>query len=148
MPTTEQDARALTFIACRIRAETFGAREWDEPGTFAEIKKFIGHNLPLTVERVTRHASDPHAQRPSAMQRPFVPDAPKGQSAFPPKREEACELHGGHKDRCPGCAADALTGDAATTRPAPVRTGPTPEYLQARAASHAAHPTHTDTESE
>lgn len=147
MPVTDQDARALTYLACRIRKETHGAREWDENGTYAVIKRFVGHNLALTVERVTRHAADPEARTPAAMERPFVPDAPHAGPARPPKCEEACELHGGHKDRCPGCAADRLTGDAAT-RPAPVRTGPTPEYLQARAASRAAHPTHTDTESE
>lgn len=64
-------------------------------------------------------------------------------AARPPKADEACPIHGGHRGNCPGCAADRLTGDAAT-RPAPVRTGPTPEYLQARAASRAAHPTHTE----
>lgn len=75
----------------------------------------------------------------------------------PPRAEDACPIHGGHQDKCAGCAADRLTGVQAT-RPAPVRKGPTDEFLAAREALHgdrkerdaaacaALQPTHTDTE--
>jgi hypothetical protein len=87
---TDQDARALTFLACRIRKETKGAREWDEAGTFAEIAKLVGQNLPIACERVLRHAADVDAKTPGAIRRPFLPDAPKAETWRPLKPEEAC----------------------------------------------------------
>ena len=38
--------------------------------------------------------------------------------AYPPKLEDACELHGGWATNCPGCAAEQLAGDDRATRPA------------------------------
>lgn len=75
MPTTDQDARALTYLARRLRAETHGARAWDEAGTYTAVVKYVGQNLAETVERITRHAADPEARTPGAIARPFVPEA-------------------------------------------------------------------------
>lgn len=112
MPTNDQDARALTYLATRIRKETRGCREWDESGTYANVSKLVGQNLAMTVERVTRHAADPEAKTPGAIARPFVPDAQVGGPRFPAKDPEACPLHvGEHADNCRACAADRLAGD-------------------------------------
>lgn len=76
MPANDQDVRALTYLACRIRKETTGCREWDDAGTYAVIAELLNHNLAETIERVTRHAADPAAKTPGAIRRPFVPPAP------------------------------------------------------------------------
>jgi hypothetical protein len=75
MPTNDQDARALTYLAQRLRTETHGARDWDEAGTYTAVAKYVGQNLAETVERITRHAADPEARTPGAIARPFVPEA-------------------------------------------------------------------------
>ena len=74
MPMSDQDARALTYLARRLRQETHGARDWDEAGTWTYVSKLIGSNVPLAVERVTRHAADKDARTPAAIDRPFIPD--------------------------------------------------------------------------
>jgi hypothetical protein len=103
---TDQDARALTYLACRIRKETRGAREWDEAGTFAEVAKLVGQNLAITIERVTRHAADVEAKTPGAIRRPFVPAAPGPEAWRPLKPEEACRNCGLAKHR-PNAECDA-----------------------------------------
>lgn len=118
MPLNDQDARALTYLACRIRKETRGAREWDDAGTFAVISELIGQNLPLTIERVTRHAGDVDAKTPGAIKRPFVPAAPVAGPRFPAKSGEDCRIHPGEwADTCRACAADRLAGDVTPLRP-------------------------------
>ncbi|HET7386912.1 MAG TPA: hypothetical protein VFJ19_09655 [Nocardioidaceae bacterium] len=119
MPTTDQDARALTYLVKRLREETYGANRWDETGIHAVIAKLVGRNLPSVVEQVTRHASDAEAKTPGAINRPFVPDAPKAGPNYPPKRGEDCPRHPGQwKDACRGCAADKLAGEQAPAEPA------------------------------
>lgn len=88
MPTNDQDARALTYLARRLRTETQGAGQWDEAGTWTYVSKLIGANLAIAVERVTRHAADKEARTPAAIERPFVPDA---QAA--PSRPEPVPVH-------------------------------------------------------
>lgn len=119
MPTTDQDARALTYIVKRLREETYGASRWDETGIHAVITKLIGRNLPTVVEQITRHASDPEAKTPGAINRPFLPEAPKAGPLYPPKRHEECPHHPGQwRDACHGCQADKLAGEQAPAEPA------------------------------
>lgn len=75
MPMNDQDARALTYLARRLRAETQGAGQWDEAGTYTHVSKLVGSQLAIAVERITRHAADKDARTPAAIGRPFVPDA-------------------------------------------------------------------------
>ncbi|HET7407347.1 MAG TPA: hypothetical protein VFJ21_09485 [Mycobacteriales bacterium] len=118
MPTTDQDARALTYLAKRLREETYGACRWDEAGIYAVIAKLIGRNLPTVVEQVTRHASDPEAKTPGAINRPFLPDAPKAGPLYPPKRGEDCPRHPGQwATSCGGCEADTRADDEPATPP-------------------------------
>lgn len=106
--TTDQDARALTYLARRLRDETHGCASWDEAGTWAVVRTLIGQNLALTIERVTRHAIDPEAKTPGAIKRPFTPPAA---SAVAPKRGnpkvgEGCKQHPGQwPDNCGECRA-------------------------------------------
>jgi hypothetical protein len=120
---TDQDARALTHLARRLRTETHGCKDWDEAGTWAVVKALIGQNLALTIERVTRHAIDPEAKTPGAIKRPFLPPAasevePKRGN---PKRGEDCKRHPGQwPDICAGCRVDraaAPTDPPADTLP-------------------------------
>lgn len=103
MPLTDQDARALTFLARRLRTETHGCREWDDAGTYAKIAELIGQNLALSIERVLCHSTDPEAKTPGAILRPFTPPKPSDQpkaAARPLKRDEQCPRCGGPKDGC------------------------------------------------
>jgi hypothetical protein len=76
MPVTTRDIQALVYLARRLRDETHGCRQWDEAGTFANLKAALaGQNLLISMQRVMGHATDPEAQTPGAIKRPFVPEA-------------------------------------------------------------------------
>lgn len=74
MSLNDQDARALTYLARRLREDTYGANTWDEPGVFAVVSELVGQNLAVSIERVIRHATDVDAKTPGAIRRPFVPE--------------------------------------------------------------------------
>lgn len=136
---TDQDARALTYIARRLRTETHGCREWDDAGTYAVVAELIGQNLALAVERITRHASDPEAKTPGAIRRPFVPDAPAGERYHPPKRGEDCPRHPGQwASNCGGCRADALAATYDDEHPATPEPRPRPASPDTKTAAMAA----------
>jgi hypothetical protein len=127
MTTTKRDLQALHYLAQRLRADTHGAGPWHDNGLAAVLAKLEGHNLAITVERVTRHAADPEARTPAAIERPFVPDVQKPPTPRPPKPAECCkrcgrDLHG------PDVACEAPT-----KRPAEKTTYVTPEVERLRA---------------
>lgn len=107
MPTNDQDARALTYLAQRLRAETHGASKWDEAGTYTAVAKYVGQNLAETVERITRHAADKEARTPGAIHRPFVPDAQPDKwrpNVLPANERCSVCSHAKHATKCPQCA--------------------------------------------
>lgn len=109
MPVTDQDARALAYLVGRIRQDTRGANEWDAAGVYAVIARMVGQSLPVTVERVTRHAADPEAKTPGALTRPFLPPAPEGGPWTPAKPADECPAHPGqYPHNCRPCASEAL----------------------------------------
>ena len=55
MPVTDQDARALAYLAARMRP--YGARRWDEPGIVAAIAK-VKHLGLADVALAVVHAAD------------------------------------------------------------------------------------------
>lgn len=117
MTTTDQDARALTYLARRLREETHGCREWDEIGTWAKVRELIGQNLALSMERVMCHATDPEAKTPGAILRPFVPAKPSERDPEPfrnPKADEACKTCNGW-----GCAPSRCSRERAVTEEPP-----------------------------
>jgi hypothetical protein len=100
---TDQDARALTYLARRLRAETHGCREWDDAGTYAKVASLIGQNLAMTIERVLCHATDPEAKTPGAILRPFLTPRPSEQPKArptPPRKSEQCTRCGGMLPDC------------------------------------------------
>ncbi|MGH9088816.1 MAG: hypothetical protein ACRDYZ_12035 [Acidimicrobiales bacterium] len=120
MPTTAQDARALAYLVKRLRDETQGANSWNDAGIWAIVSKLVGRNLAITVEQVTRHAADPEAKTPGAINRPFLPKQPseRRDRYVPPKRGEDCIRHPGQwAGSCGGCAADLAAGEATWLRP-------------------------------
>ncbi|HET7386986.1 MAG TPA: hypothetical protein VFJ19_10025 [Nocardioidaceae bacterium] len=134
MPTTDQDARALTYLAKRLREETHGANRWDEAGIFAVIAKRAGQNLAATIEAVTRHAADATAKTPGAINRPFTPPPPSEQRDryLPPKRGEDCPRHPGQwATSCGGCEADTRADDEPATPPRAWDAGDAPTGIAA-----------------
>lgn len=122
----DQDARALTYLAMRIRQETYGAGPWDEDGTYANIRKLTGRSLALTAESIISHAADVNARTPGVLAGPFKgtkPSEREPEKFRPPKADEACAICGGW---CPpgDCARDRFLADheapkpRTTTRPA------------------------------
>jgi hypothetical protein len=125
MPVNDRDLQALHYLAKRIRSETMGAGEWHDAGISAVLGRMKGHNLALTIERVTRHAADPEARTPAAIERPFTPDPPGPQPARPPKPADACTHCG--RERTGRCC------DRPSERPAAAdRATPTTGWQQAR----------------
>jgi hypothetical protein len=109
----EQDARALTYLAMRIRQETYGAGPWDEHGTFTNIRKLTGRSLALTAESIISHAADPAAKTPGVLAGPFrgtKPSEREPEKFRPPKADEACPVCGGW---CPpgDCVRDRFVAD-------------------------------------
>lgn len=114
---TPADARALAWLAKRVRQETSGCAPWDEPGIMAELRRCEGHSVAVTVERVIRHAADPTAQTPGAIRRPFLPEVPTSGPPRPPRAGEHC--------RTCGKRLTATCCDNPTTRPRGRTTPPT-----------------------
>lgn len=121
MPATDQDARALTHLAVRLRAETHGCARWDAEGTYVVIKaELVGKSLPYAVEAVLCHATDPEARTPGAIKRRFTPPRPstEPQRMHPPRRGQDCPHHPGQwATSCGGCAADRAAADGPETPP-------------------------------
>lgn len=133
----DQDARALTYLALRLRAETYGAGAWDEHGTFANIAKLAGQNLATAVERVVCHASDVKAKTPGVIAGPHVPSKPSEREPErfrPPKADEACRVCGGW---CPGpCVRDRFVADdEQPTAPTRAPAVPAPDDFKAARAA-------------
>ena len=138
MTTTKRDLQALAYLAKRLREDTPGAREWQDPGLWPVLAKLEGHNLHLTIERIIRHAADPDARTPAAIERPFVPDAPSPGVRYPAKPEEECRRHPGeHATACRSCSADKKAGE---DRPTVINrtpgVPPSPAYLAAKSGLH------------
>lgn len=123
--TTDQDARALVYLARRLRDETHGCNRWDEAGTWPVFRdELIGQNLALSMERVMCHATDPEAKGPGSIKRPFTPPKPSDREPTKrgnPKPGQDCPRHPGHwADTCDTagpCAAPAPYDDAPVPPP-------------------------------
>lgn len=133
MTTSDRDLQALHYLAQRLRAETHGAGKWDDAGLTSVLAKLKGHNLAITVERVTRHAADADARTPGAIERPFMPGPVEAGPRFPAKAGgDECRAHPGeHATGCRSCAADRLANDA----PAPIHRQKPPAEVATRGAA-------------
>jgi hypothetical protein len=122
---TAQDARALVYLARRLRDVTYGCKQWDEGGTWAVFRdELIGQNLALSIERVLCHATDPEAKTPGAIRRPFTPPKPTEQPkrGGPPKAHtaEECPKHPGQwATGCATCATEDIRAAYDDAPPSP-----------------------------
>lgn len=112
---TDRDLAALTYLAGRLREETYGCGTWDQRGLEVKVAEFRNQNLAVTVEQILRHATDPEAKTPGALHRKFSPPTPSERG--PMKRgnptvgdPDECKLHGGQwADNCAGCNTEGIT---------------------------------------
>lgn len=72
MPLTDQDIRALTFLASRCRPP--GAPPWDEAGIAAAIAKVRHLHLADVALATIRAADDPTAKTPGVIANPTSPN--------------------------------------------------------------------------
>lgn len=103
MPVTDQDARALAYLAARMRPH--GARRWDEAGIVAAIGKVKHLALADVALAVTRAADDRTLETPapignvrSTCWRERNPDRPVEHKPYVPQR--TCDICGFAKDAC------------------------------------------------
>ena len=117
MGATDRDLQALTYLARRLREDTYGCGKWDDAGTFAVLKSELGGtNLADAITRVVGHATDPEARTPGAIKRPFTPEPTTRQYPHPIKATDQCPRHPGQRaGNCGGCRADAMADDEHTT---------------------------------
>lgn len=105
-----RDAQTLTYLAVRLRQETYGCGKWDHAGTYSVIRELIGQGFAENLHRVIGHAMDPEARTPGAMRRPFVPkrqDEPGRRQ--PAKAGEDCKAHPGeYVGSCRQCAVQHI----------------------------------------
>lgn len=139
----DQDARALTYLARRLRNETHGCRQWDEAGTWAKVSELIGQNLALSIERLLCHATDPEAKTPGSIKRPFTPPKPSEQPkrGGPPKAHsrEECPTHPGQwAGSCATCATEGITAYYDPTPSDPVEGQRLRDEIRARRERRAA----------
>jgi hypothetical protein len=72
MPLTDQDIRALTYLAGRCRPT--GAPQWDEAGIFAAIAKVRNMHLADVALAVIRAADDAGAKTPGVIANTSAPN--------------------------------------------------------------------------
>lgn len=72
MPLTDQDIRALTYLAIQCRPPH--APRWDDAGTYAAIAKVRHLNLADVALATIRAAADPGAQTPGVIANPQAPN--------------------------------------------------------------------------
>lgn len=65
MPVTDQQARALAFLAAAVRP--YRAPTWDEAGIVANIAKVRDRDLALVAMAVIRAAADPALKSPGVI---------------------------------------------------------------------------------
>lgn len=113
MSLTDEQKRALTWLAVETRKTTHGCGTWDQPGTHKAITDVCGSwSFGTALDHVVAHARDPKARTPYAM-RGSKPNLEPATTARYPMRAgdpDECRTHRGqHVDHCSGCAADQKT---------------------------------------
>lgn len=103
MPLSDQDIRALTYLAGRCRPT--GAPRWDEAGIFAAIAKVRHMALDDVALSVIRAASDFNAKTPGVIANLRAPNWQERAGADarpyePTAREDWCEYCGKPRELC------------------------------------------------
>lgn len=114
MSTNDRDLAALTYLAGRLRTETYGCGPWDQRGIEVKVAEFRNQNLAIVLEQILRHATDPDAKTPGALHRKFSPPMPSDREPTKrgnPRRDQECPKHPGQwPDNCAGCKLGDLPG--------------------------------------
>lgn len=113
MPVTDEDVRMLVRLACRLRKETHGCREWDEIGVAKYVAQMKTWNLEVVVEQVLRRGTDPEARTPATLLHKFASPLPSERPKTAPRNprpREACVHCGGFRGSC-GCTRDRMAAD-------------------------------------
>lgn len=112
MSTNDRDLAALTYLAGRLRSETYGCGAWDQRGLEVKVAEFKGMQLAVVVEQILRHATDPEAKTPGALHRKFSPPTPSEKAPTKrgnPHRDQECSHHPGQwPDNCAGCKTESI----------------------------------------
>lgn len=108
---TDQDLPVLVALARRLRQETYGCGEWQEPGIVVAVRDMVGWNYATAVEQILRRATDPDARTPKAMLHQMASaqlPSEKPQYAGPVKPHDECPRHIGQPrpPHCGPCATD------------------------------------------
>lgn len=73
MPVTQQEARAIAFLAHNRRATLHGATNWDEAGIIAALAKVAQLDLADVTMAAMRAAADRTLETPGAIGNPSSP---------------------------------------------------------------------------
>lgn len=110
MPVTEQQARAIAFLAAAARPH--GASKWDEAGVYANVMKVADRSLASVVIGAMQAAEDrgahspgviptagPHWRDPGSAPAPRSPFDPAVTCGICGLSEPLCRrnVHGGHE---------------------------------------------------
>lgn len=102
MTVTEQQARALTFLAASVRPT--GASRWDEAGIYANIMKVADRSLAAVTIAVIQAAEDRNAQSPGVIPTTGPhwrnPETAPTPTRTPYDPANTCHICGKTKTRC------------------------------------------------
>lgn len=129
MPLTDQDIRALTFLAARCRPPH--APRWDEAGIAAAIAKVRHLHLADVALSVIRAADDPEAKTPGVIANTSAPNWRERGTGRPVAREPY--------DRRTFCATCSQTEDRCRSHPRPDHEFESVERRDARLAHDPRH---------
>ncbi len=137
MPLTDQDIRALTFLAARCRPR--GAPRWDDHGIAAAIAKVRHLHLSDVALSVIRAADDADAKTPGVIANTSAPNWRERASTRPVPREPY--------DRQTFCGTCSQPEDRCRAHPDPEHEFESVEHRDARLArDRAARTTPQETE--
>lgn len=109
------DKRAAQTLA------NYGAvrRGWDEAGSMAMLAKVAHVTADDVAMAWVRFCADAKVKTPGAFPNLNGPHwrerVAEAATYRPPRADEMCPTHGGHGGTCPGCRADQLAGDPASS---------------------------------
>lgn len=110
MTVTDQEARAITFLAASVRKTLHRAPTWDEAGIYDNVIRCREMSLPEVILRVIRAAADRDAATPGVIPKngPHANEVLKAPKWEPTvidaaDRCSACSHHR-HDGKCPKCA--------------------------------------------
>lgn len=148
----QQTLRALAYFVARCRPTYAPHAAWDEAGIMAALSRVANMSPGEVGLAAIRAAMDKTAKTPGVISSldsihwREKPTAAHERGNHPPTSTDACRIHGGHRDNCSGCAADAKAAIAEQqTRTTRTDDRATPEQVTRHLAAFRAAQTKEDT---